>query len=29
MTAMMFGDRFDLGHTCMPWVLELTGGLPA
>jgi predicted CoA-binding protein len=26
---MMFGDRVDLGHTCMRWVLKLTGGLPA
>jgi len=25
---MMFGDDVDFGHTCMRWVLTLTGGLP-
>ena len=25
---MMFGPGADLGHTCMRWVLKLTGGLP-
>ena len=25
---MMFGDGVDLGHTCMRWILRLTGGLP-
>ncbi len=25
---MMFGDGVDFGHTCMRWVLRLTGGLP-
>jgi predicted CoA-binding protein len=26
---MMFGGHTDFGHTCMRWVLRLTGGLPA
>jgi uncharacterized protein len=26
---MMYGDHVDFGHTCMRWILELTGGLPA
>ena len=26
---MMYGPGVDLGHTCMRWVLKLTGGLPA
>jgi uncharacterized protein len=26
---MMYGPGVDLGHTCMRWVLRLTGGLPA
>jgi predicted CoA-binding protein len=26
---MMFGPGADLGHTCMRWLLKLTGGLPA
>ena len=25
---MMFGPGADLGHTCMRWMLRLTGGLP-
>ena len=25
---MMYGDGVDFGHTCMRWVLKLTGGLP-
>jgi uncharacterized protein len=25
---MMFGPGVDLGHTCMRWILKLTGGLP-
>ena len=25
---MMFGEGSDFGHTCMRWVLKLTGGLP-
>jgi len=25
---MMFGDGADVGHTCMRWILRLTGGLP-
>jgi predicted CoA-binding protein len=25
---MMFGDGVDVGHTCMRWILKLTGGLP-
>lgn len=25
---MMFGDGVDFGHTCMRWILKLTGGLP-
>jgi uncharacterized protein len=25
---MMFGDGADFGHTCMRWILRLTGGLP-
>ena len=26
---MMYGPGVDFGHTCMRWVLRLTGGLPA
>ena len=26
---MMYGPGADLGHTCMRWMLKLTGGLPA
>ncbi|HET9386262.1 MAG TPA: CoA-binding protein [Gemmatimonadales bacterium] len=26
---MMFGPGADVGHTCMRWLLKLTGGLPA
>jgi predicted CoA-binding protein len=26
---MMYGDGVDFGHTCMRWVLKLTGGLPS
>lgn len=26
---MMFGSGADIGHTCMRWLLKLTGGLPA
>lgn len=26
---MMFGQGVDLGHTCLRWMLKLTGGLPA
>src|SRR5262245_12982763 len=25
---MMYGDNVDFGHTCMRWILKLTGGLP-
>jgi uncharacterized protein len=25
---MMFGDGVDFGHTCMRWLLKMTGGLP-
>jgi predicted CoA-binding protein len=25
---MMYGAGVDLGHTCMRWILRLTGGLP-
>jgi predicted CoA-binding protein len=25
---MMYGDGVDVGHTCMRWILRLTGGLP-
>lgn len=25
---MMYGDNVDFGHTCMRWLLKLTGGLP-
>ena len=25
---MMFGTGVDFGHTCMRWLLKLTGGLP-
>ncbi len=25
---MMYGDGVDFGHTCMRWILRLTGGLP-
>jgi uncharacterized protein len=26
---MMYGPGADFGHTCMRWILKLTGGLPA
>jgi predicted CoA-binding protein len=26
---MMYGAGADFGHTCMRWILKLTGGLPA
>ena len=26
---MMYGPNADVGHTCMRWMLKLTGGLPA
>jgi predicted CoA-binding protein len=26
---MMFGAGVDFGHTCMRWILKVTGGLPA
>jgi uncharacterized protein len=26
---MMYGAGVDFGHTCMRWILRLTGGLPA
>jgi predicted CoA-binding protein len=26
---MMYVDHADFGHTCMRWILKLTGGLPA
>jgi predicted CoA-binding protein len=26
---MMYGANADFGHTCMRWILKLTGGLPA
>ena len=26
---MMFGEGVDFGHTCMRWILKLTGGLPS
>jgi predicted CoA-binding protein len=26
---MMYSDGVDFGHTCMRWILKLTGGLPA
>ncbi len=26
---MMYGDGVDFGHTCMRWILRLTGGLPS
>jgi hypothetical protein len=26
---MMFGVGVDFGHTCMCWMLRLTGGLPS
>jgi uncharacterized protein len=26
---MMYGPGVDVGHTCMRWILKLTGGLPA
>jgi uncharacterized protein len=26
---MMYGAGVDFGHTCMRWVMKLTGGLPA
>ena len=25
---MMYGKGADVGHTCMRWILRLTGGLP-
>ena len=25
---MMYGDGADFGHTCMRWILKVTGGLP-
>jgi predicted CoA-binding protein len=25
---MMYGDGADFGHTCMRWIVKLTGGLP-
>jgi predicted CoA-binding protein len=25
---MMFGPHVDFGHTCMRWMMKLTGGLP-
>jgi predicted CoA-binding protein len=25
---MMYGGNVDFGHTCMRWILKLTGGLP-
>jgi uncharacterized protein len=25
---MMYGDGVDFGHTCMRWILKLSGGLP-
>ena len=25
---MMYGDGADFGHTCMRWILRITGGLP-
>lgn len=25
---MMYGDGVDVGHTCLRWILKLTGGLP-
>lgn len=25
---MMFGEGVDFGHTCMRWMMQLTGGLP-
>ena len=25
---MMYGDAADFGHTCMRWILRVTGGLP-
>jgi predicted CoA-binding protein len=26
---MMYGDNPDFGHTCLRWILKVTGGLPA
>jgi uncharacterized protein len=26
---MMYGDGVDIGHTCMRWILSVTGGLPS
>ena len=26
---MMYGDDVDVGHTCIRWILGLTGGLPS
>jgi uncharacterized protein len=25
---MMYGDSVDIGHTCMRWILKVSGGLP-
>ena len=25
---MMYGEGVDIGHTCIRWILKLTGGLP-
>jgi len=25
---MMYGNKVDFGHTCLRWILRLTGGLP-
>jgi hypothetical protein len=25
---MMYGQGVDFGHTCLRWMLKLTGGLP-
>jgi len=25
---MMYGDGVDFGHTCMRWMMKITGGLP-
>jgi hypothetical protein len=25
---MMYGTGVDVGHTCMRWILTLSGGLP-
>jgi predicted CoA-binding protein len=26
---MMYGNDVDFGHTCMRWILKITGGLPS